>query len=103
MLFSMDVMRRTYPMILALILLLLLAPSCGSGDPPVEGATVFRERCAACHGQQGEGNMGPALQGQVTETIVREGRLPQGMPAFENELSDAEIEAVVAYANTLNR
>jgi mono/diheme cytochrome c family protein len=101
MLVSMLVMQRIYPMVLALIILLGLA-GCG-GATEVDGAAVFRDRCSACHGPSGEGGMGPPLQGQVTEAIVREGRLPQGMPAFEKELSDAEIEAVVEHANTLNR
>ena len=83
--------------------MLLTAAACGSGSEPVDGAAVFQERCSVCHGPQGQGGMGPALSGQATEEIVSEGRLPQGMPAFEEELSDDEIEAVVAYANTLNR
>ena len=43
--------------------------------------------------------MGPPLRGQATVEIVTEGRLAAGMPAFGPALSEAEIEAVVEFAN----
>jgi len=80
-------------------------------DPVVEadGAAIFSERCASCHGRDGGGGFGPNLSdGQVVDRfpevedqieVVREGR--GGMPSFDGRLSDAEIEAVVAYTRTL--
>jgi quinohemoprotein ethanol dehydrogenase len=66
------------------------------------GATVYRQRCAACHGGSGEGGSGPSMvdvDDRLTRdehvTVVREGK--GKMPAWEDTLSDEEIEAVVDY------
>jgi polyvinyl alcohol dehydrogenase (cytochrome) len=67
------------------------------------GATVYRQRCAACHGGSGEGANGPSMVGVADRltrdehiTVVREGRNGK-MPAWEGTLTDEEIEAVVDY------
>jgi mono/diheme cytochrome c family protein len=66
------------------------------------GATVYRQRCAACHGGSGEGASGPSMVG-VDERLTRDEhitvvRLGRGsMPAWEGTLTDEEIEAVVDY------
>lgn len=80
-------------------------------EPPgPDGAVVYADNCAACHGANGEGNdaLGaPALGGVVdehgadyVEQAVREGR-PPIMPAWEGTLTDAEISAVVDFLATL--
>lgn len=76
------------------------ATACG-GSESVDGAAVFRDRCASCHGPRGEGGTGPALRGQAKVEIVTAGRPTRGMPAFGEILSDDEIEAVVDHANSL--
>ena len=66
------------------------------------GATVYRQRCAACHGGSGEGGSGPSMV-DVDErlsrdehvTVVRDGK--GNMPAWQDTLTDEEIEAVVDY------
>src|SRR3954468_7915021 len=70
-----------------------------------EGAFLFRTKCSACHGSQGEGNLGPPLvtiAGKMTEadevSLVRAGR--GRMPPFAPALTNAEIAAVVAYTRT---
>jgi cytochrome c oxidase subunit 2 len=70
-----------------------------------QGRDIFRSRCAVCHGRDGGGGVGPALaDGRVVErypdiddhvAIVREGR--NAMPAWKDELTAEEIEAVVRY------
>ena len=67
------------------------------------GATVYRQRCASCHGGSGEGATGPSMvdvDDRLTRdehiTVVREGRNGK-MPAWEGTLTDEEIEAVVDY------
>jgi len=89
---------------------------------PVDGEAIYRERCAFCHGDNGDGN-GPAarylsprprdftssqfkfratasgelpLREDVIK-IVREGVRGTAMPRWEDVLSQAEIEAVVDY------
>jgi polyvinyl alcohol dehydrogenase (cytochrome) len=66
------------------------------------GATVYRQRCAACHGGSGEGATGPSmvdvddrLSRDEHITVVREGR--GSMPAWDRTLTDEEIQAVVDY------
>jgi mono/diheme cytochrome c family protein len=60
--------------------------------------------CAGCHGAAGEGNVGPALAGHTREQVFRQVRTPQGdiMPAFsEDRLSDADVEKIVAWIDSL--
>ncbi len=66
----------------------------------VDGKIVYRNKCAACHGQKGEGGAGPALHGNpvirvdgAVEEIVRRGS--GTMPAIE--MSDEELKALVDY------
>jgi mono/diheme cytochrome c family protein len=75
----------------------------------VDGAAIFSERCASCHGADGEGRNGPQLSdGRAVERfpdvqaqidVVTDGR--GGMPSFESRLSEAEIQAVVEYTRAL--
>ncbi len=94
----------------------------GSAQAPVDGEVIYRERCAFCHGEDGDGN-GPVAKylnprprdftsGQFKFRTTASGELPlrddvinivkngvQGtaMPRWEGILSQAEIEAVVDY------
>ncbi len=74
------------------------------------GETVFRRDCAVCHGDHGEGGIGPNLTDdawlhgpQLTDMydIVRLGRPTHGMRAWEGKLRPAELLAVTAYAGSL--
>lgn len=57
-------------------------------------STVFSTKCASCHGDQGEGDIGPKLTGLSLEAFsaaVREGRA--GMPAYtEAVYADADLK-----------
>ena len=70
------------------------------------GAGIYRESCAVCHGGSGEGGTGPSLVGvdeRLTRDdhieIVRDGR--GRMPAWDDDLTAEEIEAVVDYQRTV--
>jgi mono/diheme cytochrome c family protein len=75
----------------------------------VDGATVFADNCAGCHGGDGTGGIGPRLAGgrvvaQFPDpvdqiAVVTGGR--GGMPAFGEKLSEEEIAAVVEYTRTV--
>ncbi len=75
----------------------------------VDGAAVYGQSCAGCHGADGGGGRGPQLsEGAVVEAfpevddeigVVTLGR--GGMPAFGSRLTPAEIEAVVEFTRTL--
>jgi alcohol dehydrogenase (cytochrome c) len=72
------------------------------------GRQVFVARCAGCHGTDGNGGeLGPNIATRVptrTEqeltTVVRQGLIASGMPAFAN-LSDSETGALVQFLRTL--
>ncbi|HBG06407.1 MAG: cytochrome C [Geobacteraceae bacterium GWC2_58_44] len=74
-----------------------------------EGKKEYAARCAACHGPEGKGGIGPDLTGksykygrtapEVTRSVV-EGR-PGGMPGFGNDLSQEKLEGVVQYVLSL--
>lgn len=75
------------------------------------GEAVFASKCAACHGNQGQGLVGPNLAdeywihgGQIQEIkeIIVNGVLEKGMLAWAGMLSDDEINAVTAYVWSLH-
>lgn len=74
------------------------------------GANVFSQQCAVCHGQQGEGLIGPNLtdrhfiHGNSAEsvlTVINEGALQKGMPAWGQILSQEQLVHVTAFVKSL--
>jgi len=70
-----------------------------------DGAELYRNNCAACHGDQGNGGVGvplalPAFLASVDDTFlsktIRLGRPGRVMPAFA-KLSDAQVAAIVRH------
>jgi len=73
----------------------------GEGDE-AQGAAVFGERCARCHGPEGLGDFGPNLYERVSmrddETLVRRLLLGLGpMPSWDAELTDQELTDVLTF------
>lgn len=74
-----------------------------------DGAEIFSDRCASCHGDRGQGGVGPRLaDGRVVERfpdledqvrLVLDGR--GGMPSFQDRLSEDEVRAVVEFTRSL--
>lgn len=70
-----------------------------------EGAYIFGNKCAQCHGIEGEVQIGQLrLQESLLapagiERVIREGR--GDMPSFQDELTEEEIAAVTAYVINL--
>ena len=104
----------------------LLASGCKPALPPGKpiaeltpqesaGYSVFQQKCARCHNAYSS----HALHGPSLEGVLRQPYLPSGaaanderiratvlhgrgmMPAFGNELSDADLAALIAYLHTL--
>jgi cytochrome c oxidase cbb3-type subunit 3 len=82
-----------------------------TGEEEVSGQELFASHCAACHGAEGKGGIGPDLTasdyayGSSPEAVrasIAEGR-PGGMPGFGNQLSGAEIEALAEFVGSLRR
>lgn len=86
----------------------------GEGEAGAEGADMealmtqgqglFSSICQSCHGAEGQGLVGPALNGNrylervegVINTIL-DGRPDHGMPSFANQFDDQEVAAVATY------
>jgi mono/diheme cytochrome c family protein len=73
----------------------------------LSGEQLYEQQCAVCHGDAGQGNIGPQLAGVVADKypqvaihvrIVEDGR--GAMPAFRSKLSADEIAAVVEFERT---
>lgn len=72
-----------------------------------EGEGLFASRCAACHGNELQGLIGPNLvdefwihgKGTFTEVmnVVAKGVLDKGMPNWDGQLSPKELKTVTAF------
>lgn len=76
------------------------------------GKNIYLSKCAACHGQNGEGGIGPNLtdaywihgQGSPGDvlTMVRKGVPEKGMPGWAELLKPAEQLEVTAFVRSLH-
>lgn len=67
-----------------------------------QGEKIFSNNCAACHGKNGEGSIGPEFAGNdnLADSAFIVGRILQGqgsMPAFGNRFSDQEVADVTSF------
>jgi putative heme-binding domain-containing protein len=74
------------------------------------GATIYAERCVACHGAEGDalsqanlrsGTFRNAVTDRDLARFIRAGSPDAGMPPFE--LDDAEMAGITAYLRNMNR
>ena len=79
-------------------------------EQETDGAALYAEKCAMCHGENGKGSgIGPNLAspdyiyGKTPEAITESIAMGRsgGMPAFSNQLSDGEIELLVNFLLSL--
>jgi mono/diheme cytochrome c family protein len=90
-----------------------LAAAHSSPQNEPSGAEVFAHNCAVCHGAEGKGG-GPmrtpdftsgSVQAGLSEAAViktiREGKPGTAMPAWQDKLSDAQINAVAQFVKSL--
>ena len=69
---------------------------------------LYEKHCIACHGTSRLGGMGPALlpenlsrlKKHDAENVILQGRIATQMPAFEKQLSEEEVKALVAFIYT---
>ncbi len=87
-----------------------LVAAAKSPDLVAAGEKQFRTSCAACHGERGEGLIGPNLTdrnwihgGKLTEiyTTIVNGVAGKGMPPWGRALPPDRLKGVVAYLRTL--
>ena len=98
-----------------------------AGDPAavLAGKGIYEDNCAGCHGDNGEGDIGPSLVDSVflyvegdladddyfeiinngtEEGMVEEGRtMKGGMPPFMEDLSKREIWSLISYIRSLQK
>ncbi len=86
-----------------------------TAEPAALGQEVYARVCAECHGEQAEGRAdppAPALDGSghawhhpdaQMRDWIKNGKLGlmNEMPAFGDQLTDAEVDAVLTYLKTL--
>lgn len=93
-----------------------IALSAGSSRAQSAGETLFKTKCAACHGPDGKGEvpMGKKLgipdlnsaevqkqsDGQLTE-VISKGK--NKMPAYTDKLSKEQIAQLVAYVREIGK
>lgn len=91
-------------LLIMLAMFTLVTQSASAQGDANNGAQVFKNNCAACHGDQMEGGIGPALNREeitnseenvLIETVTN-GRETGGMPSFRDQLSEQEIQDAVA-------
>ncbi len=83
-------------------------PAAAQNGAMRDGAALFAENCAACHGADRLGGTGPALipealrRGKAAEleAVIAHGRVSTQMPGFAGSLSADEITALAAYIQT---
>jgi cytochrome c oxidase subunit 2 len=102
--------RRPRSLLLLVPLLAVPLAACGGDDAPSgaagenSGQAVYEANCARCHGPNGEGGVGmPLGNGAVEDSLTLEGQIEvitegrNAMPAWGDQLSADEIEAVATY------
>jgi alcohol dehydrogenase (cytochrome c) len=98
-----DAMKKT-----VLMLIVCFGSTAVTAFAQDAGRQVFAQRCAGCHGSDGNGGeLGPGIATRVPArtdqeltTAFRQGFPAAGMPAFAN-LSDAEAASLMPFLRTL--
>ncbi len=71
-----------------------------------QGEIIYDQTCASCHGADGEGNIGPALNGSMhswhhvddqIRSVILDGRPGTAMVGHRDHLTEEEVEAVISY------
>ncbi|MBV7378888.1 nitrite reductase [Maritimibacter sp. DP4N28-5] len=70
-----------------------------------DGATIYSDLCASCHGETRLGGVGPALipealkrlRGASLEDVIAHGRTATQMPAFSQTIGPEDIKSVAAF------
>lgn len=76
-----------------------------------QGRLLFGAKCAACHGNEGQGVIGPNLtdrfwlhgKGERKEilNLIRQGVVANGMPAWADMMTDQEIIQVASFVASI--
>lgn len=94
--------------LIVLFVIFTLAISIASPAFAADGAATYKAKCAACHGPEGQGKVGPAVKGlsltteQITDLLVKgdEAKKAPHKKAM-SALSADDAKAVAEYVKTL--
>jgi mono/diheme cytochrome c family protein len=94
--------------ILVLILVVAVTLSVALPAFAADGATVYKAKCAACHGPEGQGKIGPALKGssmsneQIADLLAKgdEAKKAPHKKAISGVAGD-DAKAVAEFVKTL--
>ena len=94
--------------VLVLILVVAVTMSVALPAFSADGAATYKAKCAACHGPEGQGKIGPALKGssltadQITDLLVK-GEDAKKAPHKKAiaSLSPEDAKAVADYVKSL--
>ena len=83
------------------------APAAHAAEAAINGAGLYQQHCAACHGAKREGAAGPSLADSTwtkvkprqaaLEKFISAGSPAAGMPAWKGTLPPASIAAIAGY------
>ena len=81
----------------------LVVPSAGTQER--QGYTLFMQNCAHCHGNDARGDEGPNLHGVAKSDARIAYMIKNGvkgeMPKFGAKLTDADVQALIAFVRSL--
>ena len=94
--------------LLALVLIVVLTLCIALPAFAADGAAIFKTKCAACHGPEGQGKIGPALKGtavtadQITDMLTKgnDAKKPPHKKPLSG-LSAEDAKAVADFVKTL--
>ena len=95
---------RKYSDRLTFIAVLLLAASTALAK---DGAAIYKSKCAACHGTQGEGKAGPKLAGtslsedDIVNVLTKGGQPKAPHTKPYNGVNETTAKQVAAYVKSL--
>jgi mono/diheme cytochrome c family protein len=96
-------MRKLFVLFLILALSLSIALPAFAAD----GAAIYKTKCAACHGPEGQGKIGPAVKGstltsdQITDLITKGNEAKKAPHKKALALPAEDAKAVAEYVKTL--
>jgi mono/diheme cytochrome c family protein len=97
-------MKKFVTVAVTVALVLAFAPALFADATP-DGASIYKAKCAMCHGADGKGKTpltATAQKDSVEEIakIVADGKKPK-MPSYQGKLSAEEIKAVSTFVKSL--